>query len=79
MQQPQQPMAPSHTHLRDFAGPAAAGVAAAANLAAAARGRRASTSAPRGSSLHEENAARGRQLGSGTQALANRDGPRARR
>jgi hypothetical protein len=79
MQQPQQPMPPSHTHLRDFAGPAAAGVAAAATLGAAARGRRASTSAPRGSSFHEENAARGRQLGSGTQALANRDGPRATR
>jgi hypothetical protein len=79
MQQPQQPMPPAHTHLRDFAGPAAAGVAAAATLGAAARGGRALMSDPRGSSFHEENAARGRQLGSGTQALANRDGPRARR
>jgi hypothetical protein len=79
MQQPQQPMPPSHTRLIDFAGPAAAGVTAAAALGAAAGGRRASASAPRRSSFHEENAPRGRQLGSGTRAHANRNGPRARR
>lgn len=78
-QQPQQPMPHSHPRLRDFVGPAPAGVAAVAALGAAASGKKASTSAPRRSSFHDENASRGRQLGSGTRAHANRNGPPARR
>jgi hypothetical protein len=78
-QQPQPPMPHSHTRLKDFAGPAAAGVAAVAALGAAAGSKKAPTSVPRRSSFHEENVPRSRQLGGGTRAHANTNGPRARR
>ncbi len=78
-QQPQQEMPHSHTRLKDFAGPAAAGAPAVPVLGAAAGGKRASTSAPRKSSFHGENASRGRQLSSRSRAHAHRNFPRARK
>ena len=78
-QQPQQPLPPSYTSIRDFAGPAAGGMAAAAALGVVAGGRKASTSAPRRTSFHEENASRVQQLGTETRVHANRNGPHAKR
>jgi hypothetical protein len=62
MQQPRQPAPPPHTNIKDFAVPAAVGLAVVASLGSAAGGRRASTSAPRRPSFHEEGASRGRRV-----------------
>jgi hypothetical protein len=62
IQQPRQPAPPPHTNIKDFAAPAAVGLAAAATLGSAAGGRRANTSAPRRPSFHEEGASRGRRV-----------------
>jgi hypothetical protein len=79
MQRPRQPTLPSHTHSKDFAAPAAVGLATAAALGTAPGGRRAGTSAPRRSSSHEESASRSRRLGGEASNHVNKYFPRARR
>jgi hypothetical protein len=85
MQHVSQPDPSHHSHIRDFAVPAAAGLATAGTLGATAGGRRMSTSAAWRPSFHEGTAPSGRSQGRGIHVEdkprrnTTRGRPRARR
>jgi hypothetical protein len=82
-----EPTAPTNTLVKDFALPAAAGLATVAGLAAAAGVRRPITSGPRRSSVHDGDTSRGRRFSGETRdrvedrqkSNSHRGRPRARR